>query len=302
MRVDPTAVELAAFHPIWARASDLLELTKPRVTFLVLFTTFVGFCCGAPGFVPFFPLCHTLAGTALVAGGAAAFNMYLERNLDAKMKRTAFRPLASGRLPSASALLFALALSTVGFLYLFIFVNHVTGLLSAVIFAGYLFLYTPLKRKTWLCTLVGAVPGALPVVIGWTGANANLAPGAWTLFAIVFLWQLPHFYSIGWMYRDEYARAGLPVLSVVDCSGRRTGRQAIGAIFLLVIVTTFPFFLGLAGKFYLAGAIAFGLVFLALGYRFSRLRNRAAARRLFLFSAVYLPLLLMLLLFNCSAR
>jgi heme o synthase len=302
MRVDPTAIELAAFHPIWARASDLLELTKPRVTFLVLFTTFVGFCCGAPGFVPLFPLCHTLAGTALVAGGAAAFNMYLERKLDAKMERTALRPLASGRLPSASALLFALAISTVGFLYLFFFVNHVTGLLSAVIFAGYLFLYTPLKRKTWLCTLVGAVPGALPVVIGWTGANANLAPGAWALFAIVFLWQLPHFYSIGWMYRDEYARAGLPVLSVVDCSGRRTGRQAIGAIFLLAIVTTFPFFLGLAGKIYLAGAIAFGLIFMAWGYHFSRLRSRAAARRLFLFSAVYLPLLLMLLLFDGSAR
>jgi heme o synthase len=298
MQVDPATVTLPAFHPIWTRASDLIELTKPRITFLVLFTTFVGFCCGTPGFIPFMLLCHTLAGTALVAGGAAAFNMYLERRLDAKMKRTALRPLASGRLPLTTALLFAAVISISGFLYLFIFVNRLTGLLSAVIFAGYLFLYTPLKRKTWLCTLIGAVPGALPIIMGWTGANATLAPGAWTLFAIVFLWQLPHFYSIGWMYREEYARAGLPVLSVIDHSGRRIGKQSVVSIFLLAVVTTIPFYLGLAGAIYLLGAIGFGLILLALGFHFAHLRNRLAARRLFIFSAVYLPGLLILLLLD----
>jgi heme o synthase len=298
MRVDPETIALPAFHPIGTRASDLLELTKPRITFLVLFITFVGFYCGTPGSIPFILLVHTLAGTALVAGGAAAFNMYLERKLDARMKRTALRPLPSGRLPSASALLFALAISIGGFVDLFIFVNRLTGLLSAIIFAGYLFLYTPLKKKTWLCTLIGAVPGALPIVMGWTGANAMPTPGAWTLFAIVFLWQLPHFYSIGWVYREEYARAGLPVLSVIDHSGRRIGKQSVASIFLLAIATTIPFFLGLAGAIYLFGAMGLGLIFLALGFHFSHLRNQIAARRLFLFSAGYLPALLILLLLD----
>jgi heme o synthase len=298
MRIDASTEALPPAHLALARASAFIELTKPRVTFLVLFAAFVGFYCGKSGPIPFLLLCHTLAGTALVAGGAAAFNMYLERKLDARMKRTALRPLASGRLPSSSALLFSVVISIGGFLYLFVFVNRLTGLLSAVIFAGYLFLYTPLKRKTWLCTLVGAVPGALPIVMGWTGANANLSPGAWTLFAIVFLWQLPHFYSIGWMYREEYARAGLPVLSVIDYSGQRTGRQALGSIFLLAIVTTIPFFLHLAGVIYLCGAIGFGMIFLALGFHFAHLRNRPAARRLFMFSAVYLPALLLLLLLD----
>jgi heme o synthase len=298
MRIDAAAAALPPIQMALARASAFIELTKPRVTFLVLFTTFVGFYCGKSGSVLFPLLFHTLAGTALVAGGAGAFNMYLERKLDARMKRTALRPLASGRLASISALLFAVVISIGGFLYLFIFVNHLTSLLSAVIFAGYLFLYTPLKRKTWLCTLVGAVPGALPIVMGWTGANARLSAGAWALFAIVFFWQLPHFYSIGWMYRDEYARVGLPVLSVIDYSGQKTARHAVATIMLLDIATTIPFFLGLAGLIYLCGAISFGLIFLAFGFHFAHLRTRTAARRLFMFSAAYLPALLMLLLFD----
>ncbi len=298
MKIDAATAALPPIQLALARASAFIELTKPGVTFLVLFAAFVGFYCGKSGPILFPLLFHTLAGTALVAGGAGAFNMYMERKLDAKMKRTALRPLASGRLPSILALLFAVVISIGGFLYLVIFVNHLTGLLSAVIFAGYLFLYTPLKRKTWLCTLVGAVPGALPIVMGWTGANATLSPGAWTLFAIVFLWQLPHFYSIGWMYRDEYARAGLPVLSVIDYSGRKTGRHAVVTIVLLVIATTIPFFLGLAGSIYFCGAIGFGLIFLAFGFHFAHLRNRLAARRLFIYSAAYLPALFMLLLFD----
>jgi heme o synthase len=285
---------------IWTRASDYFVLTKPRITFLVLFTSFVGFYCGARGHLPFLLLFNTLFGTALMAGGASAFNMYLERKLDATMKRTALRPLAAGRLESGSAFLFAAAISIAGFGYLIIFVNQLTAFLSVAIFAGYLFLYTPLKKKTWLCTLIGAVPGALPIILGWTGASGSLSQKAWSLFAIVFLWQLPHFYSIGWMYREEYARAGIPILSVIDSSGERTSRHAVFCIFLLMIATTAPYFLGLAGIIYVCGAIAIGLLFLMFGFHFEQKRDRLAAKRLFLVSAIYLPALLTLLLFDIS--
>jgi heme o synthase len=298
MKVDLETAEIPPAYPVGAQACDFVELTKPRITFLVLFAAFAGFYCGTAGPIPFLLLFHTLTGIALAAGGAAAFNMWMERGLDASMKRTALRPLAAGRMQAASALLFAIAISAAGFIYLFVFVNNLTGALSAIIFAGYLFLYTPLKRKTWLCTLIGAVPGALPIVLGWTGANAALSPSPWTLFAILYLWQLPHFYSIGWMYRQEYARAGLPVLSVVDCSGKRTSGQAVACIFLLEIASAIPFFLDLAGAIYLFGSVVLGLIFLAFGFSFAQRRDRLAARRLFIFSAIYLPALLLLLIFD----
>ena len=214
------------------------------------------------------------------------------------MKRTALRPLAAGRLASGQALVFAFLISAGGLVYLYGFVNHLTSLLSAIIFVCYLFLYTPLKTKTWLSTLVGAVPGALPIVMGWTAANAHLSSDAWVLFAIVFLWQIPHFYAIGWMYRDEYARAGLPVLSVIDLSGQRTGRQSVGGIAILMATSLLPSFIGLAGPAYRVGAIAFGSVFLGYGIHFARLRDRLSARRLFLISAFYLPALLLLLVLD----
>jgi protoheme IX farnesyltransferase len=191
-----------------------------------------------------------------------------------------------------------LGISVAGFAYLFVFVNYLTSLLSAIIVASYLFLYTPLKAKTWLCTLAGAVPGALPIVMGWAGANGTLAPGAWVLFAIVFLWQLPHFYSIGWMHRADYARARLPVLSVIDSSGQRTGRQALGFIVILIAVTLLPAGIGLASPLYLVGALALGCAFLAFGIHFARARDGSSARRLFVVSALYLPALLLLLLLN----
>ena len=295
MRFHPGSASISASQLIWAKTSVFLELTKPRLTSLVLFTAFVGFCSAVPGSVRLLSLLHTLIGTALMAGGASAFNMYLERELDAVMKRTALRPIASGRLKLGQALLFALATSAGGFIYLFLFVNHLTSLLSAVIFVSYLFLYTPLKTKTWWCTFAGAVPGALPIVMGWAGARGSLSWKAWLLFAIVFLWQFPHFYSIGWMYREDYARAGLPVLSVTDWSGERTGRQAVGFIAILIVFTLLPFPVGLAGSTYLTAAVIFGIVFLAYGIHFARLRDRLSARRLFIVSALYLPALLILL-------
>jgi protoheme IX farnesyltransferase len=298
MRVDSGVLPIAAPQAVWSKTSDFIELTKPGVTTLVLFTTFVGFYAGTKGTMPLLLLFNTLAGTALMAGASAAFNMYAERRLDAMMKRTALRPLAAGRLGSHHALLFALAALVAGFGYLLVFVNPLTALLSAAISASYLFLYTPLKKRTWLCTLIGAVPGALPVVIGWTAANAAVSVRAWVLFAIIFLWQLPHFYSIGWMYREDYARAGVAVLSVVDLDGQRTARQAALFILILISVTLLPFYFNMAGIRYLAGALVLGSGFLAFGIRFARFRNRASAKQLFRASALYLPLLLILLVLD----
>jgi protoheme IX farnesyltransferase len=280
----------------WARAADFLELTKPRITLMVLLTTLVGFYLGLKGTVPWLLLAHTLLGTALVASGASAFNMYVERNIDALMKRTVSRPLPAGRLQSGEALVFALVITVAGVVYLFVLVNILTGFVAAVTFASYLFLYTPLKRRTWLCTLVGAVPGALPAAMGWTATTGDLSPAAWVLFGIVFLWQLPHFYAIGWMYREDYAKAGFPMLSVIDASGGRTSRQASIFIVLLILVTVIPVWIGLAGWIYLCGALALGVLFLASAFGFVRLRDRLSARRLFMASIYYLPMLLALLM------
>jgi heme o synthase len=280
------------------KAGDFLELTKPKLTTLVLFIAFIGFCIGSAGPIHIGLLFHTLLGTALMAGGAAAFNMYAERAVDALMTRTAIRPLAAGRLKPKPALLFAIGISASGFAYLHFFVNHLTSLLSAFIVAGYLFLYTPLKAKTWLCTLAGAVPGALPVVVGWAGADNALSPGAWVLFSIVFLWQIPHFYAIGWKHREDYAQAGFPVLSVIDRSGRRTGRQAVLFIAALIFCTLLPAIMRISGQIYLAGAGVLGSIFLAYGIHFARRRDRLSAHRLFVVSALYLPALFILLLIN----
>ncbi len=279
----------------WARTADFLELTKPRITLLVVVTTLIGFYVGSRVSIPFLLLCHTLLGTALVASGASALNQYLERHLDALMFRTLNRPLPAGRLHSGEALSFAVLISSAGMIYLFAFVNPLTSLLSALTFLGYLFLYTPLKTRTWLSTVIGAVPGALPTAMGWAAVNNRLTAGAWVLFAIVFFWQLPHFYAIGWMYREDYARAGFPMLPIIDLSGSRTGRQVNLYIVALIAATVLPFLMGLTGYAYLGGALALGILFLAYGAVFARLRDRNSARRLFLVSVCYLPILLVLM-------
>jgi protoheme IX farnesyltransferase len=302
MKADPGTQSITPWGLSRARAADYLELTKPKLSLLVLFTTFVGFCTATAGPLPLLRLLHTLIGTALMSGGASAFNMYTEQGRDALMQRTARRPLAAGRIPSGQALLFAFLISVGGLVYLYLLVNHLTSLLSAIIFACYLFLYTPLKTRTWLCTVVGAVPGALPIVMGWAAANGTLSFGSWILFAIVFCWQIPHFYAIGWMYRDDYARAGLPVLSVVDMDGRRTGQQAVAFISILTLISLIPSCTGLAGHLYLVGATLLGLAFLAFGVHFARGRDRMSARRLFLASAFYLPALLILLVMEKLTR
>jgi protoheme IX farnesyltransferase len=280
------------------RAADYIELTKPRITFLILVATLVGFYIGGSGRIAVSGLLFTLLATGLVAGGSAALNMYAERRPDGLMSRTMNRPLPSGRLRESNALVFGLSISAVGLALLAAFVTPLTALLAAITQAAYLLLYTPLKKRTWLCTLVGAFPGALPIIIGWSAASARVPPKAWSLFAIVFFWQLPHFYAIGWMYRDEYARAGFSILPVPDRSGIRTARQVLASTGMLVLAGVTPALVGISGAVYLTGSLALGLIFLVHGFSFARVCDRVSARRLFVYSVFYLPLLFLLLLID----
>ena len=212
-------------------------MVKARLTTLVLLTTFVGFYMGGRGAMNFALMFHALAGTALVAAGAAALNQLLEREYDAKMRRTQNRPLPSGRLEPATVMIFGGVCATAGLLYLALAVNLLTSVIGAVTLVSYLFIYTPLKRVTWLNTAVGAVPGALPPVMGWTAARGELSGEGWALFAILAFWQMPHFFSIAWIYRDEYAKAGFKMLPVVDPDGCRTGQQAVSHALALLFVS-----------------------------------------------------------------
>jgi protoheme IX farnesyltransferase len=271
------------------------ELVKARLTSLVLLTTGVGFYVGSRGALDLVLLFHTLAGTALLAGGAAALNQWMEQEFDARMRRTRDRPLPSGRLQPTTALLFGGACCASGLVYLSATAGLLTGALGAVTLSTYLFLYTPLKRVTTLNTVVGAIPGALPPLMGWTAARGEVTVEGWTLFAILFFWQLPHFLAIAWLYREDYAKAGFVMLSVVDPEGDRVGRQAVSHTLGLLPVSLCPFAFGLAGEFYLAGALVLSAGFLGCAIQFSREMTGSRARRLFYASIIYLPLLLALM-------
>ena len=273
------------------RLADFIALTKPRLNLLVLVTAVAGLYLASPEGVPASILLHTILGTALVAGGAAAFNQVWERETDALMKRTRARPIPSGRLGRTEGLVFASAFSTAGIVDLAIAVNLLCAGVAALTLLTYVVIYTPLKRRTSLATLIGAVPGALPPVIGWTAATESLSLAPLVLFGIVFLWQMPHFLAIAWLYRDEYAAAGIPLLPVLEPDGRRTGRQALLYAAALWPVSLMPTLLGLAGGAYIAVATLLGGGLIVLSARFARDRSTPAARRLFLFSIIYLPLL-----------
>jgi heme o synthase len=254
-----------------SRGLDYLTLTKPRLNLLVLFTTWGGVFLARPDGVPLTTLLHTLVGTALVAGGAAALNQVWERHTDGLMRRTRGRPLPDGRLAVGESAAF--------------------GVLIWLTLVSYVALYTPLKTRTSLATLVGAVPGALPPVIGWAAATGTVPLPSWILFGIVFLWQMPHFLAIAWMYRDDYARAGIPLLPVLEPDGRRTGRQALLYAAALWPVSLLPVIVGLGGVAYVVVATVLGFAFIALAALFARDRSVATARRLFLFSLLYLAVL-----------
>jgi len=280
-----------------SRVADYVELTKPRVAVLVLFTVAAGAWLAGRDAVDTVTLVNTLVGTALVAGGASALNQLLERHSDALMRRTENRPLPSGRLQPLEVLVFGALLGAGGLAYLALTVRQpLAVLVAACTFFSYVFLYTPLKRKTTLNTLVGAIPGALPPVIGWTAIRGSVSPEVVVLFLILFLWQVPHFLAIAWIYRNDYRRAGLCMLPTVDPSGTMTGRQMVSYCLALIPVSLAPAMLGEAGPIYVIGAAILGIAFLTccLGFHYST--SYAQARRVLRASLVYLPVLLGLLL------
>lgn len=282
--------EFAAIRrPHWA--FDFVTLTKPRLNLLVLITTLAGLYLASPDGVAPVLLLHTLLGTTLVAGGAAALNQVWEHRTDRLMKRTSGRPLPGGRLRVADGVVFGVALTASGLFELAVGANPLAAAVAAATVVSYVLIYTPLKTRTSLATLVGAVPGALPPMIGWAAATGEITLPAWVLFGIVFFWQMPHFLAIAWLYRDDYARAGIPLLPVLEPDGRRTGQQALIYAAGLWPVSLLPALVGLAGAPYSAVATVLGLVFIWLSGAFARERSMANARRLFLFSIMYLPIL-----------
>jgi len=286
---------------------DYIELTKPRITWLILMSTAIGYFFGLPSAtnwlsflsgIHFLSLFHTILGTGLIASGTAALNQWYEREADRSMRRTAARPLPSGRLGAGRALLFGAALSLAGFIELWAGVNLLCASIGLFTLASYLFLYTPLKQRTWWSTTIGAVPGAMPPVIGYAAAAGVLTRESWVLFAILFLWQFPHFYSIAWMYKEDYARAGIRMLPVVEPDCRSTARQIVLYGIVLIPVSLIPALLGMSGRIYLVGAFLLGVWFLYSGVRVALERSLSRARGVLLTSVVYLPLIYGLMLLD----
>jgi heme o synthase len=295
----------ATAQPIAAQPANIRErmgvftdLFKARLTTLVLLTTLVGFYVGWTGAMNYALLFHTLLGTALLASGAAALNQWLEREHDARMRRTCNRPLPSGRLQADTVLLLGTGVSAAGLLWLAMTVNLLCAVLGILTLGSYLFIYTPLKHRTHLNTIVGAVPGALPPLMGWVAASGEITLAGWALFAILFFWQMPHFLAIAWLYREDYDQAGFVMLPSVDPDGRRTASQAISHTLGLLPASLSPFVLQLAGPLYLVGALLLGGFFLWRAVQFSRALDEVQARRLFYASIIYLPALLGLMVLD----
>ena len=286
--------EVAHTLPETRRAStvgDYISLTKPRLNFLVVLTSAAGYYLGGVAAPDLVRMAQAVIGTALVAGGSAVLNQVYERDTDARMRRTRLRPLPDQRVAAPEASVYGLVLSAAGIGLLAYATNLVAAGLALATLAIYLLVYTPMKRTSNLSTLVGAVPGALPAVIGWSAARGDIAIGGWTLFAIVFLWQIPHFMAIAWMYRDDYRNAGFPMLPVVEPDGQRTGQQALLYAAALLPVSIGPTVVGLAGWVYFWLALVLGIALLVLSVQFARARTERSARALFFGSIIYLPLI-----------
>src|SRR5213079_874705 len=297
-----TEVETAARNgeSVRGRVLDFAELFKARLTLLVLLTTAAGFYLGAESPIKYVALFHVVFGTAAAAAGAAALNQWWERKLDALMRRTKMRPVPAGRMRAAEALTLGVVLSIFGVGYLAIACNALSATLAALTILIYIFCYTPLKRASTANTLVGAIPGAIPPIIGWAAARGVIDSGAWSLFVILLLWQLPHFFAIAWMYREDYSRAGFRMISSDDLTGERSASQSVLFCILLLVLGGLPAFVGIVSFAYLAIELVLGGLFIAVAMRFLRLRTREAARLLFITSIVYLPLLLAALVLTKS--
>jgi protoheme IX farnesyltransferase len=285
------AILLPATRRSNALVGDYVALTKPRLNFLVVATSAAAYYLGAPGTLEMVSMTYAVIGTALVAGGAAVLNQLYERDTDALMHRTQGRPLPAGRVAAPEARIFGAALAAAGLVLLAARTTWLAAALALGTLVIYLVIYTPMKRRTPVATLVGAVPGALPALIGWTAARGSVTAGGAALFAIVFLWQMPHFMAIAWLYRDDYAKAGFPMLSVIEPEGRRAGRQALWYAVMLLPVSLVPALVGVAGAVYLAVAAVLGAGLLYLAARFAATRSQESARALFFGSITYLPLL-----------
>ena len=294
---DAASVRLAVAPRSPRVLADYIALTKPRLNFLVVATSAAGYYLGASGTPDLGPMAYAVAGTALVAGGAAVLNQVAERETDALMRRTRMRPLPDGRLPPADARIFGLVLAGAGLTLLASRANLAAASLALATLVVYLLVYTPMKRRSPVATLVGAVPGALPGLIGWTAAHGSVSRGGVVLFAIVFLWQIPHFMAIAWLYRDDYGKAGFPMLSVIEPEGRRAGRQALIYAAALVPTSLVPVFVGVSGWMYLPIALMLGLGLFWLALRFAATRGDTAARQLFVGSITYLPLIWMAMMY-----
>jgi len=290
------AVVLANPKVQLSRVSDFVALTKPEITFLVVFATAVGSIMASASVDPL-GLFHAIFATAFVASGAAALNQYLERFYDAKMRRTANRPLPAGRVTSREAVYFGTGLSVAGTLYLALTANNLTAMIGLIALLSYLFVYTPLKRRTHLCTLIGALPGAAPVLMGWSAAQGTLAPRAWLLYATLFLWQFPHFLAIAWLYREDYSHAGMFMLPDEHKSGSAF-RQMWVTLLLLIVASVVPSLIGMTGKLYLCFALLFGAGLLFFVQRAAFLRTKNAARQLLHATVIYLPLIYLVMILD----
>lgn len=284
-----------------------LGLTKPRITWLIVISTAIGYFFGLPGLggwkqlparIELWRLVHTLVGTALMASGTAALNQWWEREADSKMHRTAMRPIPSGTIDARRALSFGITISLAGFVELAVAVNLASALLGLATLTSYLFLYTPLKRRTWLSTTVGAFPGAMPPLIGFAAAGGPTLTNGLVLFTILFLWQFPHFYAIAWMYREDYARAGIRMLPVIEPDCRSTARQMLLSCAALLVASFLPAVLGMSGRVYAAGALGLGAWLLYSVVQVMSERTRGSARGVLMASVIYLPLLYALLVFD----
>ncbi len=289
--------ETSALEPERTRArfGDFTELTKPRLTLLSVLTTLAGFYIGSVGPLDYGLLAHTLVGTFLVGGGCGALNMYIEREHDKAMRRTKKRPIPAGRLSPTEALMFGIAISVIGILYLVLAVNVLAGALALLTLVSYLFLYTPMKRRSTFNTVVGAIPGALPPVIGWAAVRGSLGMESMALFAILFFWQVPHFLALAWMFRDDYAQAGYRMLTMDDENCRRTGRHILIYTAALLPVSLIPTLVGMAGLVYFSGALVLGLIFLYYCFRLALSKENSSAKQVFYYSLLYLPLLFLVM-------
>lgn len=277
---------------------EYLQLTKPRIALLIVISTAVGFCFGAGPHLSLLTLFNALLGTGLMAAGSATLNQWYERDIDARMNRTRRRPIPAGTISADSALYFGIATSLLGLIDLWAFTNIEAAALGFLTSFGYLFIYTPLKRKGPICTTIGAIPGAMPPLIGFAAASGGLSIEAWILFGILFLWQFPHFHAIAWMYREDYERGDVKMLAVVQPDGRALSRQVLVTLLLLIPVTLTPSFVHMAGRVYLVAALVLGIAFLYFGAEIYKERTYDKARRLLLASVLYMPLLFAFLVFD----